>query len=259
MRYFTATHEKLEWPLPDFMEPVSTVPAGDGVTDLGDRFPELAGRGPELGEYATLFGVRRVLQESWRRDGPPKAEEMVGTSHYRRFAVTRPIGTPTFIFRGVTPESFAELADDLFLPPPGTVVIPPMYDFGASVLQVYSQNHSVRDLLHFMGLAVDLGVVDDREMAAFLHGSSMVATPSVSVVPATWFADTLEGIERVVDAFESTVAVPRDGYQRRAVGFCCERVHALLLVRLLSGWQPETVIMNPSLIVSPDGTYQVGT
>jgi len=258
MRYFTATHEKLEWPLPAFMEAVSTVPAGDGVTDLSVSYPELAGRGRSLGEYATLFGVRRVLQESWATDGGATDGEMVGISHYRRFAVTRPTGTPTFIFGAVGPDEFAQLPDDLFLPAAGAVAVPPLIDFGLSILAVYARNHPVRDLLHFMGLATDLGVVDDKEAAVFLNGRHMVPTPTVSVVPSGWLATVLEDLERVVDAFESTVAQPREGYQSRAVGFCCERVHALLLARLLLTWEPEQVIMNRSLIVSRDGEYQVG-
>lgn len=259
MRYFTATHEELDWPLPGFMEPVSTVPAGDGVTDLGERFPELAGRGVELGEYATLFGVRRLLQESWREDGPPAADEMVGISHYRRFAVTRPTGTQTFLVGEVTSRVFADLPDDLFLPPPGAIMVPALVDFGGSVQGFYAHHQPVRDLLHFMGLAVDLGVVDDRSVADFLSGHRMMPTASVSVVPASWLVATLEQLERVAEAFGATVATPREGYQRRARGFCCEWLHGMLLGQLLSGWPADRVIMNRALLVSPEPPHRPGS
>jgi hypothetical protein len=258
MRYFTVTHQPLGWPLPGFMEPVSTVPAGDRVTDLGERYPDLAGRGPELGEYATLFAVRRLLQETWAQDGPPADGEMLGISHYRRFAVTRATGTADFVFGTVTPDVFATLPDELFTPPAGTLLVPPLVEFAASVLQFYGNNHSVRDLLHFMGIAVDLGVVSEPELAVFLTGRHMVPTPSTAVVPATWFVETLESVERVAQEFGKTVAQPRDGYQRRATGFCCERLHALLLARLLVSWPPDRIAMNRALLVSEDGTYQLG-
>lgn len=258
MRYFTVTHQPLSWPLHAFMEPVSTVPAGDGVTDLGARFPELAGRGAELGEYATLFAVRRLLQETWRQEGRPADGEMVGISHYRRFAVTRPTGTAEFVFGAVAPQVFAQLRDETFLPPPDTLAVPPLVEFPVSMLRLYGQNHAMRDLLHFLGVAIDLGVVNGNEVAVFLIGRSMVPTPSVSIVPAVWLVETLEAVERVVQAFESTVGRPREGYQRRAVGFCCERLHAMLLARLLVGWKQERIVMHRALLVSEDETYRIG-
>lgn len=106
------------------MEPVSTVPAGEGVTDLSERYPELAGRGPELSEYATLFAVRRLLQESWGEDGPPDGERMLGLGHYRRFAVTRETGTHSDVYGVVSPERFTGLAEDLFLPGPASCSSP---------------------------------------------------------------------------------------------------------------------------------------
>src|ERR1700710_1891255 len=97
MKYFCVTHQALRWPIPSFMRAVSTVPAGKGVQDLSTRYPQLAGRGAELGEYATLFGVRRLLQESWERGAPSASDQMIGVAHYRRFAVTRPTGTSALV------------------------------------------------------------------------------------------------------------------------------------------------------------------
>jgi hypothetical protein len=258
MRYFCTTHQPLAWPLHPYMEPVATVPAGPGVTDLSERYPELAGRGRELGEYATLFGVRRLLQESWQEDGPPAPEEMVGTAHYRRFAVARPTGKHSLFFGVVDPETFAQLPEDLFVPPPGTLLLPAPIDYGMALLTNYGQTHPTRDLLHFMALAVDLGVVADRAVGRFLGHDHMITTPSAAVVPATWLVEVLESLERVVDAFESTVAVTREGYQRRAVGFCCERLHSLLVASLLDEWPEDRAVFNRALIVSADGEYRVG-
>jgi hypothetical protein len=254
MRYFVVTHQPLQWPVPAFMEPISTLPAGDDVADLSQDHPHLAGRGPEWSEYATLFGLRRRLQASWGETGAPPDGEMLGIAHYRRFAVTRPMGVPSDVYGVLTPAQLAKLSDDVFLPPPGTLLVPAIANVG-TVLGQYGRNHVVRDLLHFLGIAIDLGVIGDRQVAHFLSQQVMVVAPSIGVYPAEWYVKVLDDLERVVTAFESSVAVPHEGYQRRAIGFCCERLHSMLLFQLFAEWADDRIIVNPAVIVSDDGAY----
>ena len=258
MRYFCLTHRPVEWPLPDYMELVSTVPVGEGVLDLSERFPDLRGRGPELSEYATLFALRRLLQESWGPDGPAPDERMVGIAHYRRFAVTRETGRREFVYGLTSPAEFARLPQDLFVPPPGHLLLPLPARFAMPVVTQYGQSHVVRDLLHFMGLAVDLGVVEDQAVSAFLGQQVLIAAPTVGVYPAEWLVHVLESLEQVASAFTTQFAVERADYQRRAVGFCLERLHALLLAQLATAWTPERVVINPALVISEDGQYREG-
>lgn len=258
MRYFCATHQPLEWPLPAFMEPVATVPAGADVTDLSERFPELAGRGVEFGEYATLFALRRLLQESSDQDGSPAGDEMIGISHYRRFAVTRPTGKPSRMFGVVGSAEFMALPDDLFLPPAGTLLLPSPVDPGVPIVSSYGMAHPVHDLLRFMGTAIDMGVVDEDVAGRFLSQNVMITTPTAAVVPVTWLVDVLEKLELVVEAYRSTYALPREGYQQRAAGFCCERLHALFAAELARSWPADRVTFNPALLVSEEGEYRPG-
>jgi hypothetical protein len=257
MNYFVVTHHALEWPLPSFMQPISTVPAGEGVLDLSTDHPHLAGRGPELSEYATLFALRRHLQASWSASGRPADADMIGVGHYRRFPVTRPIGRPSDIYGVVSSEEFTKLPADTFLPPTGSLLLPSICNVG-TVLGQYGRNHVLRDLLHFMAIAIDLDVIAERAAAQWLSQGVMVAAPSIGVYPAGWYVHVLEQLERVVEAFESSAAVPRDGYQRRAVGFCLERLHGMLVGQLLSQWPGDRVLANPAVIVSDEGSYTLG-
>ncbi|MCZ2827143.1 MULTISPECIES: hypothetical protein [unclassified Modestobacter] len=257
MRYFVVTHRPLDRPLRPFMEAISTVPAGDDVLDLSAEHPQYAGRGPELSEYATLFALRRHLQASWSESGPPSDDEMCGIAQYRRYPVTRPVGVPSDVYGMVTPAEFGELPDDVFQPAPGTLLLPSVAQVG-TVLGQYGRNHAVRDLLHFMGIAIDLGVIDDRAAASFLSQSVMVVAPTIGVYPTRWYVQLLEDLERVADAFESRAAVPREGYQRRATGFCLERLHGMLLAGLVATWPGDRVTQNRAIVVSEDLTYTSG-
>lgn len=256
MRFFCVTDRPLPWPVPRFMEPVSTVPAGDGVLDLGEKYPELAGRGDSLGEYATLFGVRRLLQESWPDGAPPADEDMVGIAHYRRFAVTRPTGQPEQWFSVVPPEAFRALRDEVFLPPPATVLIPLPTNLGAPVLARYAAAHPVRDLLHFMALAVESGVIGNQAVSGSLGKPVMVQACAMGVYPAAWLVQVLQFLEQIVDRFESTVAVPRDADHRRVLRLCCERLHSLLLELLVAALPAEQIMAAPLLVVGENGTVE---
>jgi hypothetical protein len=180
---------------------------------------------------------------------------MVGISHYRRFAVTRHTGATSFVYGVVRPEEFARLPRSRFVPPAGTVLFPAPIRVRPTLLAHYAQYHVTRDLLFFMAIAVDLGVVTDQQVAAWLSGDVMVAAPAVGVYPEDWLVDTLTALESVVDVFESTVAVAREGYQSRAIAFCLERLHGLLLSSLVKGLPAEKLIANMAMVVSPDGVY----
>lgn len=254
MRYFVVSHQPLEWALPAYMEPVSTVPCGERVTDLSTAHPGFAGRGTELSEYATLFALRRVLADSWGPTGPA-AGEMLGVAHYRRYPVVRPIGIPDDVYGVVTPAEFEALGEEDLLPPPDTIVLPTVKRTNG-VLRQYGQAHVARDLLHFMALAIDLGVIGDRAAASFLTQPLTVPACTIGIYPADWYVRVLGELERVVDAFQSTFASPREGYQSRAAAFCCERLHGMLLASLLVDWDADRVLINPAVIVSATGAYQ---
>jgi hypothetical protein len=255
MRYFSIAYRPLEWRLPAYMEVVSAAPVGDGVTDIAAPYPELAGRDPVLGEYATLFALRRVLQDA-RSRGESTPGDMVGISHYRRFAVTRPTGTPSFVYGVVRPREFAKLSRERFIPRNGTIMFPSPIRVQPTVLGQFASYHPARDLLFFMGLAVDLGLVTDAEVTDWLCGEVMVPAPAIGVYDEDWLVATLTDLERVVDAFESTVAVAREGYQQRIIAFCLERLHGLLLSRLVATLPSGSFLAHPALVVSPDGVYR---
>lgn len=253
MRYFSVAYRPLQWPLPRFVEAVSIAPVGDGVTDLGEQHPEFAGQDPFLGEYATLFALRRVLAAE---DPEPPDDEMIGISHYRRFAMTIPAKVSSRRGEAIRPADFAKLSRDRFIPPAGTILHPAPIPVTPSLVGQYGHYHHTRDLLFFMGLAVDLGVVTDTEVGVWLGGSILVPAATVGVFPRRWWVETMTSLEEVVVEFQRRHGLPREGYQRRTPAFCLERLHSLLLVKLVQSWPADRVVAHPELIVDPTGVYQ---
>jgi hypothetical protein len=109
-----------------------------------------------------------------------------------------------------------------------------------------------------MACAIDLGVVEDRAVGQFLGHDTMLVSPSVGIYPADWLMDVLEKLEAVATAFEDGFAVPHEGYQNRAVGFCLERLHAMLAAGLIPTWPKDKVCMGPAIIVTDQERYSDG-
>ena len=78
-----------------------------------------------------------------------------------------------------------------------------------------------------------------------------VPAPSVGVYPAAFERDVLLKLENCARAFVISGYIPREGYQRRVLGFCIERLHGFLitqeLARLSIDWRD---VMGKQIVVS---------
>ena len=245
--YYCVTHTAPPWPLPHFMTPVGT---GHYVPQTGlalsRSYPDLAHENRLLGEYAALFVLRQLLA-----DVDP--QRFVGLAHYRRFLLTEPVGTLQAFSYVAHPDQLANVPHEHFVADGGTPMIPAVVDTRASVLQQYASAHVASDLLHFIAIAVEEGVLRGDDAANFLSGSHMIASPSVAYVPVGWFVDLIGAVERVARIFRQRHFVEREGYQMRSMGFCCERLHGWLLLRRALEWGIDRLIVKPVVVLSMDG------
>lgn len=243
MRYFCVTHRDLPWALPSFMTPVGTGdhrPAG-GVR-LADVRPAWATRNGELGEYAALLALRALLDD-------PAEGEYIGLCHWRRFPASRLVADLDDINQVVTPEQFEALPVEVLRGDGASVLCSAPFALGRTVLEHYGRFHVRRDLRRLMESAVDEDVVTQAEADAFLEQQVLVPTPSVSVLPLSWFLEIVDGLERVAVRHLAEHSVAREGYQERATGFALERLHSLLLLRLIARHPHVPVRSAPTLLV----------
>ena len=99
-------------------------------------------------------------------------------------------------------------------------------------LKEYARDHCVEDLLRFTGQAVDEGVLERREVAAFFREDVLVpGGVELGVYPAPFWLESTEKVERVVRACVARHATVRDGYQARLWSFCAERLGSFLLLK----------------------------
>ncbi|QBE64018.1 hypothetical protein [Pseudoduganella lutea] len=245
--FYCISHKDPGWPLPPFMTVVGT---GGYVPEHGIGMsvhcPQFAFKNNQLGEYAALFMIRRVLEEA-------HATGFVGICHYRRYALTVEIGEARGFNFHAHPDQLRQLAPEAFYADGATPIISVPVGFAGTVLQQYAANAVGRDLLMFFGDAIDSGVVTNDEAAQFLSGNSFITAGNVGVIPVDWFVDILGDIEKVVARFSHNHYIRREGYDERSMGLCCERLHSLLLTRKVLAYGPERVIARPLTVLTETG------
>jgi hypothetical protein len=242
--YYCIAHAPFPWRMPAFM---TMLGSGDYVPESGLAMsqllsPEEARRNRYLGEYLALFQVRRLLQQQ-------QAQGMVGFCHYRRFALTVPIGTRRDFNHWAHPDDFARVLPEHFLGDGQTPIVPVRHRFAGSVLQQYCANAVARDILMFFGDAIDCGVISDWEASNFLSGDAFIPCPTVAYIPVPWFIEIAQQLELVMSRHYRYHYINRDGYLARSMAFSCERLHALLLARHIAALGEDKVVSTATVVL----------
>lgn len=247
--YYCIAHAPFAWKLPDF---VTIIGSGDYVPEQGLAMSELA---PDkamsnvyYGEYAVMFQIRRMLIAN-------KTEGMVGASHYRRFALTRQFGDLRGFNYQAHPDLVPHMRDEDFIGDGQTPIVPVSTEFPFSVMLQYAAHCEGRDLLMFFGDAIDCGVISSMEATMFLTGKEFITATTCAYIPVEWFIDIMGDLEKVMARHYRHHYVQREGYHARAMAFCCERLHALLLARRIAAYGAERVNSRHLTLLSDIGSH----
>jgi hypothetical protein len=242
--YYCIAHAPFGWKMPDFM---TMLGSGDYVPESGLAMSKLmsqeqALRNRYLGEYLALFAIRRLLIAN-------KAEGFVGFCHYRRFALTCPIGTLAGFNYQAHPDMMAQVQPEHFYGDGKTPIVPISVSFAGSILQQYQSSCVLRDLLTFFSTAIDCGVITDLEAANFLSGNTFIPAPTVAYIPVNWFVEIVHSLELVMSRYYRLHYIERVGYLARSMAFCCERLQAFLLEKRIAEWGADKVIARALVLL----------
>lgn len=239
--YACLTHVPLWIEFPPYVTPLYMGQAqGEGKLNLRDLAPEWEPHHAVLGGCVGSFALKNLVLKQY-----PDATR-VGVCQYRKFISRERISGVVEPSYPVMDMIYKErLAGDVFarvLDPgdqPLLISRPLPLPKGATVLTQYKGAHHVEDLLRFVALAVELGVLDKDDVAPFFDAT--VFFPGgieLGVYPATFWLQHITGIESVVRACVQTHPQPRSGYQTRAWAFCAERLGSYLLLKHLRSTEP---------------------
>ena len=104
------------------------------------------------------------------------------------------------------------------------------------MLRQYETAHVLVDIINFSEILLEAGVLDTKRVASFLSTPAMIPACNMGTFRAATLREILTTLKRAAEFIKTSYFTPRNGYQRRVLGFLLERLNGhLLLHRLESG------------------------
>lgn len=189
--------------------------------------------------------------------------EAVTIWQYRRFVTRNKYGSPSGTYFGMhlvkSDEAKTINPSEEICGGSGFFVSTPiMVD---SVLLQYGTVHNAQDILKYACSALDVGVLKPLDLAMFFNNSTVFpGGVEFGTFPTDWWLKTIGDIEAVSMNFIANYEVhqPDHPYQKRALGFCQERIGSYLLVdKLLKiyGNAVSSKLIGTMHVVTDDGEY----
>jgi hypothetical protein len=237
--YACITHVPVAITYPDFVKPIclgeAQTPGRLNLRDLAPRWEPY--HRYHLGGSAGTFALRRYILEH-----EPDAK-VVGLCTYRKFLTQRRIAAPEI--NGLPYDTIAPndidvgvMADAMMPGKDGFLFVKParfMRNGEASdYLTQYEEHLKVQDLLRMTAMAVELGVLDSKEVIPFFHEKIFfIGGVDLGVFPTSFWLPTVEAMERVTWACVQQYDTVREGKDLRFWSMCLERLGSYLLLKYL--------------------------
>lgn len=237
-----------------------------------------------IGDYRPTKGAHiSALDPFWDRMRPvaygaagnyaiPRAIEVAGTAtdlsgvfSHRKMVIRTTIGREAVnyeLYREISPEVAAQLPDEELRPRDGCdFLIGPPIVLTDGMISHYAERHHAIDLMDYLSIAVQMGVVTPADVREFaLEKMFVTGGCELGIYPTNWLHGTLQKLELLGRVFLTRHAervASYDSYQIRAIGFLAERLGSFLLLKELRRRFPAALpskLIGCMCVVVPDGT-----
>ncbi len=157
---------------------------------------------------------------------------------HRKFIAPQAFGNPAPNYPGMFVLDAAAAAQIDFTALAANVQTPYLLAQPFRVGNLYRQfasAHKISDLLRYVAIAVELGVLTPEESSLFFEDDTLIPCGvECGIFPTEVFLTIIEKLERVCITFlRSHMPSSFDPYNRRSLDFCNERLGSFLLKRVL--------------------------
>ena len=234
--YGCLTHVELPLAFPAFVTPIYMGQAqGPGRANLRDLAPDWEPHHPVVGGTAGIFALKNLIL----RDHPQATR--VGICQYRKFVsrkrVSRQVAPNYSAMDIVSPAAVTvERLAQWLEPGAEDFLVSRLLPMREGCLGQFASSHVVQDLLRFIALAVELGVIDKHDVEWFARETWLIPGGiELGVFPREFWIAQATALENVVRACVEQHPVQRAGYQMRVWAFCAERLGSWMLLRHFRG------------------------
>jgi hypothetical protein len=204
--------------------------------------------------------IRKVAEET------PEHSDVITIWQYRKFVTRTRYGNPSpdYLKMYTLTEEMAKTlrVSDSERTPENFLLCPPV-PLG-NLYQQYVWGHKIPDLLRYVAIAVELGVLTPEESFAFFHSQHLISGGiELGSFPAQWWISACRHIDQVTLEFAAKHEPSQadDPYQKRAAAFCQERLGSYVLIKELMtryGGEIPVSLFGTMHNVAPDGVYRAG-
>lgn len=185
--------------------------------------------GHSLSEYAQLIWLRQHIDQL-----APEAR-YVNIFHYRRFVSRQPVDSPkasnlpwVTLVQGNDISTYASCFER---ENHGNCFNTPIRFEG--VLNQYANVHVREDILNFTQYLLEIEMFNSKQAERFLSYDRLIPACSVGIYEVKTFKKLFAYLERAAEFLNTPYFVPREGYQRRSMGFLLERLHSFIILEFL--------------------------
>lgn len=191
--------------------------------------------GSALSEYAQLFWLHENLSRLMHD------LEFVRVFHYRRFvsSVKPNCGRKSsnlFWATTITNQELDNFSSEFSRTVEREVFNTPI-KIPNGVMDQYRVVHVLEDLLRFGAFLAEKEILDSASLTRFMRSDVLIPSCNIGVFRSSTFHDIFTQLRQASQFLSSPFFIPRDGYQRRNLGFLLERLHSHLILERLTATQ----------------------
>jgi hypothetical protein len=221
---------EVEYP-PDFRFVTTSAQASSDFVVSMKELEEIGLTDRRIGEYAYLFALRRHLSDS------STVADSICIAQYRRCVLNVCAGkisdNARFAWMVSRDDAKEILIDQNFVPRNGAWLVSTATRVSTCVTDQYARKHLIRDWFRFLADVLDAGLISESDARDAALTDVLIPAPSNGFFPYQYYIQILYRLEQMAHAYIHSGLVERDGYQRRSMGFCLERMNSHLLLCLL--------------------------
>lgn len=194
--------------------------------------------GSSLAEYSQLFGLAKMIEA-----GDIQADNLF-LFQYRKFIspIQGGVEATSPWLRILTPETAQPIfpSDQILNDIDSRIIVGSMFNLNSSISENYSLVHVIDDFVLFAAACAKCEELESTDIISLATMRGFIPSPALCYIRTEIFIKIISILESAWKEFLKNHRISREGYQRRVAGYLLERLHSIIICKMLmNGSEPN--------------------